>query len=336
MVRPPRDARAAGFPLSGQGMSDGLKGVLAMLGASVIWGLSPLYYKALVHVPPLEVLSHRTIWSAVFFAVVLALRHRLGEVGALIRSRDVAVVAFAALMISTNWFLFILSVQIGLATEASLGYYMFPIVAVVIGVIVFGERLSPLQGVAAAVAAVAVALLTYGLAVPPWIALTLAVTFGVYGLVKKKLKADPIASVTAEVTLLAPLALVWLAGVEAGWFSEGGRPGGHFLGHNPGDGWETTLMLMLSGIITGGPLILFAYATQRASMATVGLVQFVNPTLQFLCAIVIFGEPFTIWHKLAFGLIWVAVALYSLASFRQERSARSRAPSVATSGTAAK
>ncbi|MCF1709627.1 EamA family transporter RarD [Tabrizicola sp. J26] len=314
-------------------MSEGTKGVLAMLAAAVIWGLSPLYYKALAQVPPLEVLSHRTIWSAVFFAVVLLVKGRLSEVGSLIRSHDVWVVALAALMISTNWFLFILSVQIGMATEASLGYYMFPIVAVVIGVVFFGEKLSALQAVAAVVAGIAVALLTWGLHVPPWIALTLAITFGIYGLVKKRLKADPIASVTAEVTLLAPLALIWIAGVQAGWFSEGGRPGGHFMGHNPGDGWETTLLLLGSGVITGGPLILFAAATHKASMATVGLVQFVNPTLQFLCAVVVFGEPFTIWHKAAFALIWVAVAIYSLASFRQESASRSRSASVATSGT---
>ena len=304
-----------------------------MRAAAVVWGLSPLYYKALEHVPPLEVLGHRTLWSAAFFAIVLAVGGRLAEVGALVRSRDVAVVAVAALMISVNWFLFILSVQIGLATEASLGYYMFPIVAVVIGVVVFGERLDRLRAVAAGVAAVAVALLTWGLRVPPWIALTLAITFGIYGLVKKRLKADPVASVTAEVTLLVPLALVWIIGTEAGWLTEGGRPGGHFLGHNPGDGWATTALLAGSGILTGGPLILFAYAAQRASMATVGLVQFVNPTLQFLCAVLAFGEPFTLWHKAAFALIWLAVAIYSLGSFRQERAARSRAPRVSTSGT---
>ncbi len=314
-------------------MSDGTKGVLAMLAAAVVWGLSPLYYKALEHVPPLEVLGHRTLWSAAFFAIVLAVGGRLAEVGALVRSRDVAVVAVAALMISVNWFLFILSVQIGLATEASLGYYMFPIVAVVIGVVVFGERLDRLRAVAAGVAAVAVALLTWGLRVPPWIALTLAITFGIYGLVKKRLKADPVASVTAEVTLLVPLALVWIIGTEAGWLTEGGRPGGHFLGHNPGDGWATTALLAGSGILTGGPLILFAYAAQRASMATVGLVQFVNPTLQFLCAVLAFGEAFTLWHKAAFALIWLAVAIYSLGSFRQERAARSRAPRASTSGT---
>ncbi|PZQ99801.1 MAG: EamA family transporter RarD [Cereibacter sphaeroides] len=300
-------------------MSEASKGVLAMLAAAVIWGLSPIYYKALEQVPPLEVLSHRTVWSAVFFAIILAMKGRLNSVWSLIRSRDVRVVLIAALMISTNWFLFILSVQIGLATEASLGYYIFPIVAVVIGMMFFGEKLDGLQAVAAVVAAVAVGLLTWGLQVPPWIALTLATTFGIYGLIKKRLTADPITSVTAEVILLSPLALLWIFLVQTGLAGEGGRPGGHFFGHNPGDGWETTLLLMASGIITGGPLILFAYATQRASMATVGLVQFVNPTLQFLCAVVVFGEPFTIWHKWAFGLIWASIILYSIASFRRER-----------------
>lgn len=314
-------------------MSEAFKGVLAMAFAALVWGLSPIYYKALSQVPPLEVLSHRTIWSLVFFAIVLALLGRLGDVWRLVRSREVRVVLLAAVMISCNWFLFILSVQIGLATEASLGYYIFPIVAVVIGVIAFGERLDRLKAAAAGLATVAVALLTYGLGVPPWIALTLALTFGVYGLVKKRLSADPVVSVTAEVLLLAPLALFWIAGVEAGLLSEGGRPGGHFLGDNPGDGWQTTLLLLASGIITGGPLILFAYATQRASMATVGLVQYLNPTLQFLCAVLVFGEPFTIWHKWAFALIWVAVLLYTIASFRSERAARRRSPSARTSST---
>jgi chloramphenicol-sensitive protein RarD len=315
-------------------MTEAMKGVLAMAAAAVIWGLSPLYYKALSHVPPLEVLSHRTIWSLVFFACVLALKHRLGEVRALVSSRDLRVVALAALMISTNWFLFILSVQIGLATEASLGYYMFPIVAVIIGVVFFDEKLDALQALAAGVAAVAVAILTYGLGVPPWIALTLAITFGIYGLVKKRLTADPVASVTAEVLVLAPLALIWIAGAQAGLLSEGGRPAGHFLGHNAGDGWRTTLLLFGSGVITGGPLILFAYATQRASMATVGLVQYLNPTLQFFCAVAVFGEPFTIWHRIAFALIWGAVVLYSIASFRREKASRRPAASAATSGTA--
>jgi chloramphenicol-sensitive protein RarD len=304
-----------------------------MAVAALVWGLSPLYYKAIAQVPPLEVLSHRTLWSAVFFAAILSAQGRFGLVRNLIRSRDVFVILLAALMISCNWFLFILSVQIGMATEASLGYYMFPIVAVAIGVAMFGEPLDRLRAVAVVLAGLAVALLTFGLGVPPWIALTLALTFGVYGLVKKRLSHDPVVSVTAEVLLLAPLALIWLCGVEAGFFAEGRRPGGHFLGHNPGDGWGTTVLLIGSGIITGGPLILFAYATQRASMATIGLVQYLNPTLQFLCAVVVFGEPFTIWHKFAFGLIWVAVVLYSVASFRAERAARSASASVATSGT---
>lgn len=314
-------------------MTEAGKGVLAMAAAALVWGLSPIYYKALAQVPPIEVLSHRTVWSAAFFAAVLLARGQFGAVRRLIGSREVGVVLLAALMISCNWFLFILSIQIGLATEASLGYYIFPIVAVVIGVVIFHERLDRLQAVAAGLATFAVALLTYGLGVPPWIALTLAITFGIYSLVKKRLSADPIVSVTAEVLILTPLALIWLVGVGTGVLSEAGRPGGHFLGHNPGDGAQTMLLLMASGLITGGPLILFAYATQRASLATVGLVQYLNPTLQFLCAVAVFGEPFTRWHVVAFALIWVAVLLYSVASFRNERAARSAAASAGTSGT---
>ena len=162
--------------------------------AALVWGLSPIYYKALAQVPPLEVLSHRTIWSLVFFAIVLALLGRLGDVWRLVAvATRCGSCCWRQLMISCNWFLFILSVQIGLATEASLGYYIFPIVAVVIGVVAFGERLDGLKASAAGLATVAVALLTYGLGVPPWIALTLALTFGVYAALSRSgCSADPV------------------------------------------------------------------------------------------------------------------------------------------------
>ena len=205
-------------------MTDTGKGILAMVGACTIWGLSPLYYKLLVAVPPGEVLAHRTLWSFAFFGVVLTLQGRLAELPRLLRGRRALVVGFAAAMISANWFLFILSIQIGHTMQASLGYYIFPLVAVVIGLVAFGERLSAAQGVAVALAAAAVLLLTFGLGVTPWISLILAFTFGLYGLVKKRLDAGPVVSVTAEVLLLAPLAAVWLAGLHAGLWSEG-RPG---------------------------------------------------------------------------------------------------------------
>ncbi|SEQ66249.1 chloramphenicol-sensitive protein RarD [Thalassovita taeanensis] len=282
-----------------------------MIACCTVWGLSPLYYKMLAHIPPLEVLSHRTLWSLVFFAVVLAVQGRMGPLrSALSSPRSVVIILIAALAIATNWFFFILSVQIGKAVEASLGYYIFPLVAVLIGVVAFGERLNRAQGLAVALAVLAVVVLTLGLGVAPWIALILSVSFGLYGLVKKSLSIGPVISVTAEVLLLSPIALIVIG---MAW-----QQGHGAYGASLGD----SLLLMVSGPLTATPLILFSYATKRVSMATVGLVQYLNPTLQFMCAVVIFGEPFGQWHVIAFSLIWAALAIYSLASLRQDRAAR--------------
>ncbi|MFC2967809.1 EamA family transporter RarD [Acidimangrovimonas pyrenivorans] len=307
-------------------MTEARKGILAMVGACTIWGLSPLYYKLLVAVPPGEVLSHRTLWSLAFFGIVLALQGRLAQVPRLLSGRRALIVVLAAVAISANWFMFILSIQIDRAVEASLGYYIFPLVAVMLGVIAFGERLRPAQGMAVALAATAVALLTWGLGVTPWISLFLAGTFGIYGLMKKRLDAGPVVSVTAEVLVLSPLATLWLAGIHDGLWSEG-RPGG-FFGHD----LHLSLLLAFSGVLTGGPLILFSYAARRVNMTTVGLIQYLNPTLQFLCATLVFREPFTPWHLGAFALIWTALAIYSAEALRQDRAARRAAASAATSG----
>lgn len=311
-------------------MAEAQKGVLAMVVACVIWGLSSIYYKQLSHVPPLEVLAHRTFWSLVFFGVVLALQGRLQElVRLLLAGRALFAVLFAAIMISANWFMFIYSIQIGKAVEASLGYYIFPLVAVLLGFFMLGEGLSPLKWVAVGLAALAVILLTLGLGVAPWISLGLAATFGLYGLMKKGSPAGPVVSVTAEVALLTPLALVWLWGVHTqGWTGLVGRNLGVF-----GSNWHDSLMLAASGVLTAGPLILFSYASKRVSLASVGLVQYLNPTLQFLVATLVFAEPFTLWHGIAFPMIWAALALYSVQSLRQERAARRASRSAGTSGT---
>ncbi len=311
-------------------MTDRLKGVWAMIAACVIWGLSPLYYKLLAHIAPLEVLSHRTLWSLVFFGAILLAQRRLGEVGALLRSwRGLGAVGFAAAMISLNWFLYILSIQIGHTVEASLGYYIFPLVAVVLGMVVFGERLPRGQWLAVGIAALAVVVLSVGLGVVPWISLVLASSFGLYGLAKKKTGAGPIVSVTAEVALLAPLAAVWLWGVHTqGWHGVVLRPGGVF-GQDLGD----SLLLVFSGPMTASPLILFSYASRRISMSAVGVIQYLNPTLQFLCAVVVFGEPFGAVQAVAFAMIWLALAIYSLQAVALERAASRASPSRPTSST---
>jgi len=311
-------------------MSEAARGVLAMIVACVIWGLSGLYYKLLADVPPLEVLSHRTLWSAVLFTGVVLAQGQGGALLALLRAAPLRV-GLAAALISFNWFLFIFSVQAGHAVEAALGYYLFPLVAVLLGVLALGERLGRVQALAIGLVVAGVAVLSLGLGVAPWIALLIAGSFGIYGLIKKRLGAPPVASVTAEVLVLTPLALIWLGLTASGAVQEFGRPGGHFL-----DSVPTALLLMFSGVLTAGPLMLFTYATARVRLATVGVMQYINPSLQFLVATLIFAEPLTVWHLPAFGLIWAGLALYSLGGLRQDSAARSPARSAATSATAVK
>ncbi|ETX14351.1 RarD [Roseivivax halodurans JCM 10272] len=287
-------------------------GILSMVGACTIWGSSPLYYKLLADVPPDEVLAHRTLWSLVFFAGVLIVQRRLSGVARALGDRRTALtLAFSAVMISCNWFLFIYSIQIERATEASLGYYIFPLVAVLLGVVAFGERLKRLEAAAVALAATAVALLAWREGQLPYVSLLLAGTFGFYGLAKKRIATGAVVSVTTEVTLLAPLALGWLIWLHVG-------QGTGIWGHDA----RATFLLMLSGPITAAPLILFSYASQRVALSTVGLIQYLNPTLQFLCATLVFREPFGLAQAAAFALIWTALGLYSAARFGAERKRR--------------
>lgn len=300
-------------------MSQTLSGILAMVASCVVWGLSPLYYKLLEHVPPAELLSHRTLWSVIFFAVLLAVQGRLAELRDALRGRkQVALIAIASLMVAANWFCFILSIQIGKTTEASLGYYIFPLMAVLIARFWFSETLVFGQWLAVALATLAVVILTWGLGVAPWIALIISTTFALYGAIKKGLALGPVVSVTVEILLVLPL---WL--MVMGWFHIQGQ--GSF-----GTDLGTSLLLTLSGPLTAVPLILFSYAARRVALSTLGVLQYINPTLQFLCAVVAFGEPFSQWHAIAFPLIWLALAIFSISALRQERA--SRRASMAASG----
>ena len=287
-------------------MSEVKKGVLAMVVACIVWGLSPLYYKLLVSVPPIELLSHRTIWSLVLFALVLFIQGRLrGALGVLGNRNIMATLFIAALMIAFNWFVFIYSIQINRATESSLGYFIFPLVSVIFGVVLFREKLGRAQMFAVMLATVAVLILTYGVGQVPWIALSVSVSFGIYGVIKKSLSIPAIVTVTLEVLLLSPIALMIL------YLHHASDSGGQF-----GQSLSVSLLLILSGPMTATPLILFSYATRRVALATVGILQYINPSLQFLCATVLFLEPLSLWHAIAFPLIWAALALYSWAAFQ--------------------
>ncbi|MBP06578.1 MAG: protein RarD [Marinovum sp.] len=298
-------------------MSDSQKGILAILISGIIWGFSPLYYKVLGHVPPVELLAHRVVWSVVFFVAVLSFQRRLGALWSAISTwRSAATLFSASFFIGINWFIFIRSIQIEKATEASLGYFIFPLVVVCIGWVGFGERLSRLQNTAIALATVGVVIITVSQGVLPWIALIISISFGLYGYVKKKISTGPVVSVTAEVLLLVPFALAVLFATHRP-VESGGYTGGVF-----GQSLYDSVLLMLSGPLTATPLIFFSYAAKRIPMATLGLLNYVNPTLQFFCAVAIFGEPIGILQFASFGLIWLALALYSGDGFRRERVGR--------------
>ena len=284
-------------------MTEHLKGAIAMIAACTIWGLSAIYYKQLSETPPIEVLCHRTIWSVVVFTLFLRLQNRLEELKIVFRNRKLVQTLFwAAAMISTNWFFFIWSVHNDRATEASFGYYIFPLVAVVFGLFFFNERLSLMKWVSVVLATIAVLILAISQNILPFIALVLSITFGIYGMLKKQISLGPVLSVTSEVILLLPVAIILLLY----WHLDGT---GSF-----GTNITTTSLLIFSGPMTAVPLMLFSYAARRVQMTSLGIIQYLNPSLQFFVAIFIFLEPFGLWHAVAFGLIWLALFIYSFAS----------------------
>lgn len=288
-------------------MSEAHKGILAVLASGLIWGFSPIYYKLLTHVPPIELLAHRVLWSVIFFVFLLGFQRRLGALRTAITTRrSVATLFLGACLIGVNWYIFIWSIQVEKAAEASLGYFIFPLVVVAMGWIGFGERLSRLQNIAIALAVAAVILMTLSKGLFPWIALVIALSFSLYGYVKKTILTGPVVSVTAEVLLLVPLAVAVLYFVH--------REGAGSFGKAGFD----TLLLVVSGPLTATPLIFFSYAASRISMATLGLSNYLNPTIQFFCAIVIFNEPINSVQFFSFAMIWLALALYSREGFRKE------------------
>ena len=192
-------------------MTQPVKGAIAMLLACLTWGFAPLYYSFLSHLGPEEILSHRTLWSVVTFAVVIALTGRRGETLRVMKlPKTMALILLAGVMIGINWYVFIFSVGAGRVTESSLGYYIFPLVMVLLGLVVFRETLSKLQWVSVALAVIAVMVLTYGLGSAPWLAMIISITFGIYGLLKRIIKVDSVVSVTLEVVLLLPFAVAYL------------------------------------------------------------------------------------------------------------------------------
>lgn len=280
---------------------DARPGVVFAGGAFVIWGLTPIYWKLLNQVPAAELLAHRVAWALVFVAVWMTIRRRWPELsGAVQRPRTVMALMASTVLVTVNWGLFIYAVVTDRILSTSLGYFINPLVNVLLGFLVLRERLNPRQWVAIALAAAGVAVLTARVGHLPWISLALAVTFGLYGLVRKVVDADAVVGLTFETAMVTPVAVGFLVVLE--------RRGVGAFGHQ---GLAVDALLVAAGAITAIPLILFTLGVRRLRLATVGLLQYIAPSLTFTLAVFFYGEPFTTAHGVAFGLIWTALALYT-------------------------
>jgi chloramphenicol-sensitive protein RarD len=275
------------------------RGLAYALAAYLSWGFLPVYFKALRGVPAVEVLAHRVVWSLALLGALLAVRGGPGAFRAAFRRDRLPVLAATTALISTNWLVYIWAVQAGRVLEASLGYFVNPLVNVLLGVAFLGESLSRRQKVAVALAVAGVAVLVVRAGTFPWLSLVLALSFGLYGLLRKRAGIDAVGGLFAETALLAPIALAFL-GVRAA------SGVGAF-----GSGATVTALLAAAGVITALPLVWFTLAVHRLRYSTLGLVQYVAPSGQFLLAVLLYREPFGGGHAAAFACIWASLAIYS-------------------------
>jgi chloramphenicol-sensitive protein RarD len=288
------------------------RGVWQGLAAYSIWGLFPIYWKLFYGIPALEVLAHRVTWSFVAMGALLAGMGRIRPLLSATRApRQVALYGLAALLIGVNWFLYVWGVNAGFVIETSLGYFMTPLVNVVLGVLVFRERLSPAQWTAVALALAGVAYLTLAYGSVPWLALGLAVTFGSYGLAKKKAKLAAFDGLALETALLVGPALAYLA-----WLGAGGQSSFVRVGV------VTDMLLVGGGLITIAPLLLFASAVRTVPLSLVGLLQYVSPTIQLVIGVWLFREPFTRVQLVGFACVWAALVVFAVDGLRTSRKVR--------------
>lgn len=282
------------------------KGVLYGLAAYTLWGSFPLYFALFEGIPAWEVLIHRVIWSCLFLAIVISLLTRWPAViAALKQPKRLGFVLGCAVFIALNWGVYIYAVETRHVLQASLGYFLTPLVNVAMGLLILGERISRLQVIAVALAAVAILYQFVLLGELPWITLVLAFSFGTYGLLRKKVELDGLSGLFVETLLLLPLGLLTLA-----WLSSEG------LSHFGGTSYST-LLLLSSGAVTAIPLLAFAGAARRLKLSTVGFLMYINPTIQFLIALFVFHEPLSTAKLVSFSMIWVALGIYSWSAWDQ-------------------
>jgi chloramphenicol-sensitive protein RarD len=291
------------------GVPDSRRGLILGATAYILWGTFPLYWTLLEPGGAIEILAHRIVWSLLTMVVILVLWHRVPQLKALLRDRHkLILICCAAVVITINWGGYIWGVNNGRVVETSLGYFINPLVTVLMGVLVLGERLRRLQWVAMGIALLAVVVLTIDYGRPPWIALVLAFSFGTYGLLKKQANVGAVESITWETIVLAPVALAYIL-----WLTATGQSnfGSHGIGH--------ALLFTTTGIITAVPLMLFGAAAIRVSMVSLGLLQYLAPTIQFALGILVFDEDMPASRWIGFGLVWIALAMFTVEALNHRR-----------------
>lgn len=295
-------------------------GIVYAVSAYLIYGFMPIYFKLLAAVPPGETMAHRLVWSVLLLAAIVTASRRWNQVrAALAMPRAPLILMATATLIGVNWLLYIWAVINGHVLETSLGFFIIPLVTVVLGVVALGERLRRAQMVAVGLAGVGVAALAIGQGGNLWISLVLVTSFGIYGLARKVTSIDALSGLLIETALLAPIGLAWLAWVTA-------RGGGAF-----GADRFTDLLLVFTGVVTALPLLLFIEAARRMPYSLLGPFQYIGPTLQFLQAVLLFGEPFTALHLFTFGCIWTGLAIFAVDGLRSAgRGSAASAAAVAT------
>lgn len=290
-------------------MSEQRRGFLFGVAAYGLWGLFPLYWPLLRPAEAVELLAHRIVWSAIFVVGLLALRHRVGNMRAILANRrTTSLLLVAAVVVAVNWGTYIWGVTNEHVVETSLGYFINPIVTVLLGVLVLHERLRPVQWLAVGIGFVAVVALTVEYGRLPWVALILAFSFGTYGLAKKTANVGAVEGLSIETLALMPLALAYLAVLQVGGTSTFGQHGA-----------VHTLLLLGTGVITAIPLLFFGAAATRVPLSTIGLLQYLAPVIQFTLGLLVFHEPMTLARWLGFALVWLALALLTAESLRHHR-----------------
>ncbi len=289
------------------------RGFAFALSAYLMWGILPIYMKAISHIPPVEIIAHRALWSVPVAGAVLLILRRVQDIAAAFRSpRVLAMGAVTASLITVNWGTYVWAIANERTVEAALGYYINPLFSVMLGAILLRERLTRLQVAAVALAAAAVAVLTWDTGRLPMVALILTGSWGFYSYFKKSLPIGPNQGFLLEVLLLSPAALAWVA-----WLGLTGK--GHFLAGSAADTW----LLLGSGVITAAPLLVYANGAKLLRLSTIGIMQYIAPTMIFLIAVFVFGEPLGRSRMIAFPMIWAALVLYSVPMLQQARRARS-------------